>query len=395
MPLPDALDMVLADDAASPIDVPGWDNSAMDGYAARSVDVAGHDPNRDSPIDLEIIETIQAGTFPRREIGRGQCARIFTGAPIPKGADSVIRQEDTTPLEGGQVRIDDSRDAGKNVRLRGEDIERGSIVLRSGCELGPAQLGVLASIAHSEVSVYRQPRVAIIASGDEIADLDEREEILSGRKIASSNTYTMLTMLRRAGAAVANLGVARDDPDDLRAKLQEAAGFDLLVTSGGVSVGQHDHVRDVLEELGTQMKFWRIKMRPGAPVGFGVFDGVPWIGLPGNPVSTMVTTELFVGPAVRKMSGHTTLFRRTARVKVAEPITLGPPLTHFLRVQVRSVNGERSARLTGPQGSGILMSMAKANALLIVPEDRSTVDAGAVLDAIMLNESAYVEEPPW
>jgi molybdopterin molybdotransferase len=387
-PLEDVLDRVLAEDVTSPLDLPPWDNSAMDGYAVRSADMA-------PGVELAIVESVPAGRFPTRTLGPGQCARIFTGAPLPEGADGVIRQEDTTPLAGDRVRIDNVRDAGRNVRYRGEDIRRDSIVLRRGSALGPAQIGVLASVAHGVVTVHCRPRVAFLGSGDEIADLDESDAILAGKKIASSNSYTLAANLRRDGAEPVNLGIAHDDPDDLRARLAGAAGADLLVTTAGVSVGEHDHVRAVFEQMGGQMTFWRIRMRPGAPVGFGRLGAVPWIGLPGNPVSAMVTFELFVRPALRRMLGHTGLFRRPVRVRVAERISLGPPLRHYLRAVVTEQHGERLARLTGPQGSGILTSMVLANALLIVPEDHKTVEVGEELEAIMLDETEHVKEVPY
>lgn len=397
IPLLEALDRVLASDVRSPMDVPMWDNSAMDGYAVRSVDfttAAEAAGAAEAGVELRVVETVPAGKFPTKTLGPGECTRIFTGAPLPQGADGVIRQEDATPLEGGRVRIDKTRDVGKNLRRRGEDIQRDSLVLAQGTPLGAAQLGVLASIGESEVFVHRRPGVAFFGSGDEIAELDERDEILHGRKIASSNTYTLQAMIRRAGAEPINLGIAADDPDEIRRRVKAGFTSDMLVTSAGVSVGEHDYVRQVLDEVKATLKFWKIRMRPGAPVGFGVIGALPWIGLPGNPVSTMVTFELFVRPAIRKMLGHANLFRRTVRVTVGEPITLGAPLRHFLRAVVtEGADGKRSAKLTGPQGSGILTSMAKANALLIVPEDRPDVKAGDELTAMLLEDPAHTPEP--
>lgn len=393
IPLPEALDRVLASDVQSPLDIPAWDNSAMDGYAVQSGDFSGAAAEGR---ELEVIETIPAGRFPSRPLGPGQCARIFTGAPLPAGADGVIRQEDATPLEGNRVRINRTRDIGRNVRRRGEDIRKGSRVLTRGTILGPAQLGVLASIGQAEVFVHRQPRVAFFGSGDEIAELDERDAILKGQKIASSNTYTLQAMIRRAGAEPVNLGIAKDNLDDLRARIRAAFTSDLLLTSAGLSVGEHDYVRQALEEAGATLKFWRVRMRPGAPVGFGFIGALPWIGLPGNPVSTMVTFELFARPAIRKLLGHTNLFRRTVPVTLAEPISLGVPLWHFLRAVVSErPDGTRWAALTGPQGSGILTSMAKANALLIVPEDRLQVREGETLNAMLLDEPMHTPEPPF
>jgi molybdopterin molybdotransferase len=390
-PLRESLDAVLAEDVTGPLDLPPWDNSAMDGYAVRSADVA------QGGAELEVIETVPAGHFPRRPLGPGQATRIFTGAPLPEGADGVIRQEDTTQPSETRVTIVNPRDAGKNVRRRGEDIRQGDVALRAGTALGPAQLGVLASIACDLPLVHRRPRVAFLGSGDEIAELDRRADILAGRKIASSNSYTLDALIRWTGAEPVNLGIARDTKDSLREHFERAAGSDLIVTTAGVSVGEHDFVRDVLAEMGGELKLWRVQMRPGAPLGFGTLRGTPWIGLPGNPVSTMVTFELFVRPAIRRLLGHGLPYRRTVPVVVREAITLGPKLRHFLRAVVKP--GEPGqpldARLTGPQGSGILTSMARANALLIVPEDRPAVPAGTPLQALLLDDPNHVAEPPY
>jgi molybdopterin molybdotransferase len=397
-PLRDALDRVLAEDVTSPIDLPAWDNSAMDGYAARAADVERAGP--DHTVTLAVIETVAAGQFPTKPIGPGQVTRIFTGAALPAGADTVVRQEDTEPAEPGSVRVVTGRDARKNVRYRGEDIRKGEVVLGAGSPLGPAQLGVLASIAHATPLVHDAPRVAFMGSGDEIVDLDRADDILSGQKVASSNSYTLDALIRRTGGTPVDLGLARDTKESLREHLAGARGADLVVTTAGVSVGEHDFVREVLTELGGEIKLWRIAMRPGAPVGFGLLGGKPWIGLPGNPVSVMVTFELFVRPAIRRLLGYRLPFRRTVPVCVGEPIKLGPKLRHFLRAVVKlegSAGGGAAltARLTGPQGSGILTSMARANALLIVPEDRPTVAAGETLPALLLDDPHHVAKAPF
>ena len=393
--LRETLDLVLAEPVASPIDLPPWVNSAMHGYAARGGDVAGASPER--KVVLAVVESVAAGQFPARPIGPGQATRIFTGAPLPAGADTVVRQEDTEDAAPDRVTVVTGRDARKNVRYRGEDIRKGEIVLPAGTPLGPAQLGVLASIAQGAPLVHRAPRVAFMGSGDEIVDLDRADEILAGRKIATSNSYTLHALIRRAGGIPVDLGLARDTKDSMREHLGAARDADLLVTTAGVSVGEHDFVREVLAELGCDMKLWRIRMRPGAPLGFGLLDRTPWIGLPGNPVSTMVTFELFVRPAIRRLLGHRLPFRRTVPVCVEEPITLGPKLRHFLRAVVRpeGAGGGLVARLTGPQGSGILTSMARANALLIVPEDRAEVSTGDTLAALLLDDPHHVAEAPF
>jgi len=388
--LDEALGSVLAEDVVSPLDIPAWTNSAMDGYAARGEDVRGASESR--PVRLRVIENIPAGHFPSRPIGPGECARIFTGAPLPQGADSVIRQEDTDQ-GAATVTIVKDRDIGVNIRRSGEDIRKGAIVLRAGAELGPAQLGVLASLAVAHPLVYRRPRVAILGSGDEIVDVDQPEAILSGKKIASSNTHTLIALVRQAGGEPVNLGIARDTPESLKAHLSRAMDADLLVTTAGISVGEHDYVRAVLEQLGGELRFWKLRMRPGAPVGFGLLGQLPWVGLPGNPVSTMVTFELFVRPAIRKMMGHALPFRRSTTVTAAEPISVKPRLQHFLRGIVTEGRNGPEARLTGPQGSGILTSMVLANALLVIPEGQFETPAGASVQALILNDPTHQELP--
>lgn len=390
VPLDDALDSVLAEDVVSPLDIPAWTNSAMDGYAARGADVRG--ASAEAPVRLRVVEQLPAGRFPTRALAPGEAARIFTGAPLPEGADSVIRQEDTD-LGAETVAILKDRDVGVNIRRVGEDIRRGQTVLRAGTGLGPAHLGVLASLAVAHPLVHRRPRVAILGSGDEIVDVDQPEAILSGRKTASSNTHTLVALVRQAGGEPVNLGIARDTPESLRAHLTRALEADLLVTTAGISVGEHDYVRTVLEELGAEHRFWKLRMRPGAPVGFGLLRGIPWIGLPGNPVSTMVTFELFVRPAIRAMSGHVLPFRRAIAVRVAEPVTVKPRLQHFLRAIVSDTPAGPEARLTGPQGSGILTSMVLANALLVLPEGQFETPAGATARAIVLDDPVHQAEP--
>ena len=392
VPLDDALDAVLAEDVISPLDLPAHTNSAMDGYAARASDVRG--ASASTPVVLRVIEEIPAGRVPVRTIGAGECARLYTGSRIPAGADSVIRQEDTD-LGRESVRIASDRDAGQHLRQAGEDLHRGDLVLAAGSELGPAQLGLLAAAGVSHPVIIRRPRVAILASGDELAELDQTDEILSGRKVASSNTHSLTALIRRAGGEPVNLGIAKDDPEDLRRRLEAALASDLVITSAGISVGEHDHVKRVVESLGGTVDFWRVRMRPGAPVGFGSIRGVPWIGLPGNPVSSMVTFELFARAAIRRMAGRQLLWRTARDVRVTEPVKLGPRLQHFLRVIVAPGTGGLEARLTGPQGSGILSSMARANALLIVPEDMAELPAGAAARAILLDESLHQAEPPF
>ena len=390
VPLLDALGRVLATPVRAPLTLPPWDNSAMDGYAVRGADVER--AGADSPVTLPVLETVAAGAFPSLPLRAGEATRIMTGAPLPEGADSVIRVEDT---DGGveRVTVRSARDVGKNLRFRGEEMREGDVVLAEGTPIGAAQIGVLASCGAAAVDVFRRPRVAIVGSGDELVDLDRFHEAVAGRKIVASNNYTLHALVRAAGGDPVNLGVADDSAQSLRERLERAAGCDMVVTTAGISVGEFDYTREVLEALGADMKFWKVRMRPGAPIGFGLIGETPWIGLPGNPVSTMVTFELFVRPALRRMLGHARLFRRPVGVTLEEPVTTGARLTHFLRAVVTpGPGGGLTARLTGPQGSGILTSMALANALLVVPEDRSRVEAGETLNALPLGDESQLSE---
>ena len=392
VPLREALGRVLAEDVVSPITIPAWDNSAMDGYALRAADVRGASDAR--PAVLTVLERVAAGAFPTHAIAAGTATRIMTGAPIPQGADTVIRVEDTDGAMD-RVSIRSDRDAGKNVRPRGEDIVEGATALKAGAPLAAAQLGVLASVGASQVTVRRRPRVAFLSSGDEIVDLDRFAEVRAGKKIITSNSYTLAAMITANGGVPVDLGVAHDDPADIRARMERAREekADLLITSAGISAGEADYVRTVLAELGVTLDVWRVRMRPGAPLGFGKVFGIPFIGLPGNPVSTMVTFELFVRPVLRKMAGHARLHRRPVSVVVEEEITIAARLTHFLRAIVRvRDDGTLGARLTGPQGSGILTSMTRANALLVVPEERARVAAGETLHAIPITEDATLAD---
>jgi len=389
----DARDRVLAEPVDSPLTLPPRTNSAMDGYAVRAADVRG--ASKAAPKRLVIIEELPAGRLPSKSIAAGQCARIFTGAALPEGSDGVIRQEDTE-RSGDSVAIFDDRDAGKNIRLAGEDLKKGTRVFEPGTVLGAAQLGVLASMAMQRTKVHRRARVAILASGDEIADLDQAAAILAGDKIATSNSYTLHALIQDAGAVPVQLGIAADTLESVTALLERGAReADLIVSTAGVSVGEHDFVRAALEKLGATMDFWRVQMRPGSPLGFAHVKGVPWIGLPGNPVSTMVCYELFVRPAVRKMQGHRDLFRRTVKVVMDEAAKTPGRLTHFLRGVIREDAGTLKAKLTGPQGSGILTSMARANALLVIPEGRDAVLPGETVIAILLGDArAFGPVPP-
>lgn len=385
IPIAAALGRVCAEEITATITMPPWSNSAMDGYAVRSADISPVLGGQ--PVKLRVVATIAAGGFAPRSLKRGEAMRIMTGAPIPEGADSVVRKEDTD--EGKQrVEIRDARDVWKNIRSAGEDYQRGDSLARRGAPIRPALLGVLASSGIALVPVFRTPRVAIVSSGNELVGIENFREVEAGRKIVSTNSYTLAALTRVSGAEPVDLGIAGDTRSSLRKKLEAAAGCDLILTSAGVSVGDLDHTRDVFADLGGEQRFWKVKMRPGAPLAFGMLNGVPWLGMSGNPVSAMVSFELFVRPALRKMQGYTSLFRRVVPVTTEEELKISAKLTHFLRAVVtRHEDGALTARLTGAQSSGALTSMARANALLIIPGTHQKVAKGTTLNAMMLDQS--------
>ncbi|MFW6039885.1 MAG: molybdopterin molybdotransferase MoeA, partial [Gemmatimonadota bacterium] len=335
---------------------------------------------------------------------------------VPEGADGVVRVEHTDGGSDAAVRIVSDSDAGSNIRRRGEDLRRGEVVLRRGAVLRAAEIGVLASVGRSRVDVVRRPTVAVLASGEELVDLDGFAEVVAGRRIVSTNTYSLAAQLEESGMRTRLLGIAKDSPGSLREHLQRARGCDALVTTGGISVGAHDYTTDVLGGFGLGLVFWRARIRPGSPLAFGRvrgLGGIPWFGLPGNPVSTMVTFEVFVRPALLRMAGHDAVFAPTVRARLAEDYSAKPGLTHFVRVRLERVGAalgepdaagpERAeaaeeaagrggrtapvewvASLTGAQGSGILSSMARADGLLVLPADRTDAKAGEVFDVMML-----------
>ena len=385
VPLRRALGRVCAEDIAATVTMPPWSNSSMDGYAVRSADITP--VMSGEPVKLRVVATIEAGQFASRRLKRGEAMRIMTGAPVPGGADSVIRKEHT---DGGSanVEIRDATDVWKNIRPAGEDFHAGDLLAKRGAPVKPALIGVLASSGVSAVKTFKRPRVAIISSGNELVDIDDFDEVLAQRRIVSSNSYTLDALTRVAGGLPVDLGIAADTRASLKRKLESARDCDLILTSAGVSVGDLDYTRDVFAALGGEQRFWRVKMRPGAPLAFGMLDDVPWLGVSGNPVSAMVSFELFVRPVLRKMQGHSALFRRTVTVTVEEDVKIGANLMHFLRAVVaRDGDGTLVARLTGLQSSGALTSMVKANALLIVPGDSPKVAKGSQLKALMLDQS--------
>lgn len=378
--LAQSLGRVLAEQVSSNRDHPPYDVSAMDGYAVRAADL------HSIPAILEVVEDIKAGGMPTMAVLPGQCARIMTGAPIPKGADTVIRVEDTQALSTVTVQITQCAAPGTDIRLRGENLRNGAVVFDAGVEITPGVLGILAMVKHAQVAVYRRPRVAILSSGDELEGLDEP---FDPDKIPDANSYTLLAQVQALGIEPVLLGIARDDPIELSQYLMRGLGFDVLLISGGTSVGVYDFVRPTIEALGIQMHFWRVAIRPGHPFAFGTTPENMVFCLPGNPVSSMVCFEQFVAPALRNMMGHARLYRRTITARLAYALKHRPGRAEFVRVTLSRDALGYVATATGSQGSGVLMSMAHADGLLHVPGDSNGLAAGDEAEVQLLDGTAY------
>jgi molybdopterin molybdotransferase len=370
-----AVRRVLAVDVTASDDLPPFDNSAMDGYAVKAEDVAG--ASREKPIVLTVVEDIPAGTAPQQKLQNGQAARIMTGAPMPQGADTIVPVEQTDdtrrrPDAPSHIAIYQASTAGDYVRPVGEDVQRGQVVLQQGRRLRPADLGVLAGLGYATVNVVRRPRVAIISTGDEL--LMPNQPLAPG-KIRDSNSYTLAALTQEYGGDPIRLGITRDSEQAVEAQLNAALqhNADLILSSAGVSVGAFDVVKLVLEKMGA-INFWKVNMRPGKPLTFGHVQGVPFLGLPGNPVSSMVSFEVFARPVIRKMLGQDWALD-TQTVLVGEELTSDGRMT-FVRVNIIREDGERVAYSTGTQSSGAISSMVKADGLLIIPAGVTIVQKG-------------------
>jgi molybdopterin molybdotransferase len=374
MALLDALGTVLAEDIVADRDVPSFRNSAMDGYAVRGADVAS------APVQLRVIGDIAAGATAKGGVGAGEAMRIMTGAPMPDGTDTVVRVEDTDNRTD-TVTITAVTKPGTSVRAAGEDLKRGETILRRGTVLRAAEIGVLATLGRDAADVVPAARVAILSTGDELVELDAP---LGPGQIRDANRYSLASAARAMGATPIPLGIVRDTADDLRRALHDAAErADVIVTSGGVSVGDHDHVKPVVDELGS-MDFWSIAIRPGRPLAFGEIDGKLIFGLPGNPVSSLLGFELFVRPALLKMAGRQLLHRPRVTATLEDTLDTPPGLRFFARGIYDPQRG--TVRTTGPQGSGILRSMALANSFIDVPETIQHLDRGATVTVIRTDQ---------
>jgi len=377
LPLLACRERVLAEEVRALRDVPPFPNSAMDGYAVRAADV--RDASAERPVRLRVIGEVRAGEVPRAPVERSTALRIMTGATIPEGSDAVVRVEDTEERDG-QVEVRIAVPKGMSVRAAGSDLRKDDVVATAGRLVTPGLIGVLASAGKPTVRCVRQPRVAIMTTGDELRDAGEA---LGPAEITNTNRYSLSAALLEAGAAVLDAGVARDDRDDLVHRLESTREADLVVTTGGVSMGAYDLVRSLLEERDA-VDFWQVALRPGKPLIFGTVHGVPLIGLPGNPVSALVGFELFVRPAVRKMQGRSDLERPRLSAITEDRLRGLPTLEQYLRGVARREGGRLLVRLTGDQGSHVLRSMADANCLVVVAPMAGDVEPGQGVDVIPL-----------
>lgn len=386
VPILEALQRVLAEDVYADVDIPPYANSAMDGYALQAADTQ----NASAPRRLRVIADLAAGYVSECRVTPGTAIRIMTGAPIPNGADAVVRFEDTE-TDGEWVQISAAVPVGENVRVAGEDVHAGAKVLRQGTRIRPQEVGLLASVGRTDVLVARRPRVGILATGDEVIEIDAP---LAPGKIRNANSYSNAAQVLRCGGVPVMLGIAHDNvcqlTETIRVGLRQ--NIDLLITSGGVSVGDFDVVKKVLAAEG-EIGFWRVRMKPGKPLAFGHIGAVPVLGLPGNPVSAMVSFELFARPAILWMQGLSELDRPTVEATLMDEVRHKDDRRHYVRVQVKEDDDGYRAYLTGDQGSGILTSMVEADGLAILPEEWTQVRRGTHVRVIMLNWNERSHSP--
>ncbi len=361
LPLGDAIGMVLAEPVTAPWDLPLWDNSAMDGYAVRAADCRG------PSCKLRVTGYLPAGTAAEGiGVAAGCCVKIMTGAPLPQGADAVIPFEESEETSGEQVALHGTVTVGQHIRRQGEDIRAGATVLQPGTILRPAELSLLASCGMPMVTVQRRPVAAILSTGDELVEPGTPP---GPAQLINSNGISLAAAVREAGSVPRMLGIARDNRPSLLTKLRGGLAADCLVTSAGVSAGDRDLVRVVLEELGVKFLFWKVAIKPGKPTAFGIFEGKPVFCLPGNPVASQITFEAFVRPALLKMQGHTALLRPTQRAVLREPLHGGSRM-QVVRIVLEREGGQYYARSAGSQETGILRTSLKANAVAMIPPNR-------------------------
>jgi molybdopterin molybdotransferase len=392
-PILSALGQVLAEDVVAQFDIPPHDNSAMDGFAVRACDTC--DAGQQSPVFLKVIGEVAAGHTSSFKVTDGTAVRIMTGAPLPAGADAVVQFENTDETDRKKrkqpldiIGILQSAESGLNVRLKGEDIRSGQVVLAEGTVLRPAGVGLMASLGNENARVVRRPAVSVLSTGDELCPAGQK---LGPGKIYDSNSYTIAANIARYGGIARIIGIGRDTLASLQEKIRLGLEADMLITSGGVSKGDYDVVKDVLAEMGN-VNFWTVRMKPGKPIAFGTLKTdhgreVPHLGLPGNPVSSMITFEQFARPAILKMRGIHKYARPVISAVIDQEIINDDARRIFVRVYVTKTNHGWKASVTGPQGSGILTSMAEANGLAIVPEDCPLARPGDILKVQLLDDT--------
>jgi len=382
VPIIDSLGLVLAKDIISNDNIPIYDNSAMDGYAVRVDDVKGTDKNY--PIKLKLIgEDIPAGKVPTAKIEPGYCMSIMTGAPIPEGCSGVVIKEDSE-RENGNVLVFKECIQGENIRYRGEDIKKGDIVLQRGKKIYSADIGVMASIGISEVLVNYPPVVGIISTGDELLEIEDKLEF---GKVRDSNSYSLSGQVSESGATYIRYGIVKDEKSALEKKIAGALSeCDILLISGGVSLGDYDYVKDTLVDIGANLIFWRVNQKPGKPLAFLTYGDKFIFGLPGNPVSVMVCFEMYVRPLIRKMMGFDKLFKDLVLAKTTHDFKHKKGKTNFVRVIIEKEDSEYFIKSTGMQGSGILTSMVKADGIAVFPENIGDIKKGDEVEVYQLKE---------
>jgi molybdopterin molybdotransferase len=383
---------VLAEDIRADRPNPPWDNSAMDGYALKSADLAG--ASEGTPATLKVLYDLPAGSVPEGPVTDGTAVRIMTGAPVPDGADAVVMVEKTERAGDDQVRILSTARPGDNIRKSGEDFKKGELVIKEGSIMRPAEVLMCATIGRARVKVRKRPVAAVISTGDELIDIDAPPE---KGKITNSNGYALASLVADAGAEPLRLGIAGDTRESLVEKLTLAVKADCIITSGGVSVGDYDLVKDVLKGMGSTMRFWKVAMKPGKPLAFGIIQGKPAFGLPGNPISSMVAFEQFVRPALLKMAGRTEIFKRSVQAVLTEDLKIKPGRMNFLKGVLKEKGeggcGFAVTPLKG-QGSGVVSTMVTANAFIIVPPDSEGFKKGETVRVQPFDQTAlYGVEP--
>ena len=387
------LGRVLGEDICASVDNPPWDNSAMDGYALRASDTKG--ASRGKPVILRIIEDLPAGYVAKKTIKRGETVRIMTGAPIPRGADAVVMVEDTDKSEvrsqKSEVKVFREAKIRDNIRRAGEDFKKGALVLKKGTAIRAAEVAMLATVGKPNVCVYQRPKVAVLSTGDELVEI---EETPSNGKIVNSNSYAISAQIKACGAVPVQLGIARDAKKDLMDKLSYGLASDCILSSGGVSVGDFDFVKDVLKEMGSEMRFWKVAIKPGKPLAFGIINNKPVFGLPGNPVSAMVAFEQFVRPAILKMMGVRNIFRKSLTALLTSSLKKKAGRMHFIKAVLEEKKGQFYATPLEGQGSGILSSMVMANSLIILPEDAEDAAKGSKVKVQPLDSGFLYQDEP-